>query len=132
MQVVMSRNVHFYYTKSTFFDISTYISRSYGSRKTNNTSFECPCRWLSNTRRTAFLLYQRLSSLKSIFFRRKVVWQPLIEQESCSSSIFYPSTRAFKWGIFCLSTVITSQDIGSYVIKCPFLLYKINIFWHKY
>ena len=70
--------------------------------------------------------------LKNTLFKEEVAWQPLIEQESCPSSILDPSTRAFKWNIVCLSTVITSQDIGSYVIKCPFLLYKINIFWHKY
>ena len=40
-------------------------------------------------------------------------------------------TRAFKWGIVCLSTTITFEEIRGYVKKCLFLLYKINIFWHN-
>ena len=73
--VVISKNVHFYYIKSTFFDISTNISRSYDSRKTNNTSFKCPSWWLQNTNRTALQLSQGLSRnlfLKKYIFYKKV------------------------------------------------------------
>ena len=66
--VVMSKNVHFYYIKSTFFDIITYIFRSYDCRQTNNNSFECPSKCLQNTRRTTFLLYQGLSN--NLFFKQ--------------------------------------------------------------
>ena len=70
--------------------------------------------------------------LKNTLFKREVAWQPLKELHSCSSSILIPVTRAFKWGIVCISTIITFEDTSSYVNKCPFLLYKINIFWLSY
>ena len=64
----MSKNVDFIQQKWTFYDTTTYILRSYDSRKTNNTSFECSSRWVQNTRRTAFLLYQGLS--RNLFFKK--------------------------------------------------------------
>ena len=70
--------------------------------------------------------------VKNTLFKGEVAWQPLKELQSCSSSILVPPTRAFKWGIVCLSTTITFEDTSSYVKKCPFLLYKIIISWHNY
>ena len=70
--------------------------------------------------------------VKNTLFKEEVAWQPLKELESCSSSILNPPTRAFQWEIVCLSTIITFEDKGNYVKKCPFLLYEINIFWHSY
>ena len=70
--------------------------------------------------------------VKNTLFKGEVAWQPLKELQSCSSSILIPPTRAFKWGIVCLSIIITFEEISGYVKKCPFLLYKINIFWHNH
>ena len=74
----------------------------------------------------------RTSLLKSTLFKEEVTWQPLMEQESCSSSILEPLTKTFKWGIVCLSTIITSENIGSYVKKRGFYIVKMDIFWHNY
>ena len=70
--------------------------------------------------------------VKNTLFKGEVAWQPLKELQICSSNIFVPPTRAFKWGIVCLSTIVTFEDRSNYVKKCPFLLYKINISWHNY
>ena len=70
--------------------------------------------------------------VKNTLFKEEVAWQPLIEQESCPSSILDPPTRAFKWDIVCLSTIISFEEIRGYVKKCLFLLYKINIFWNNH
>ena len=56
--------------------------------------------------------------LKNTIFKGEVAWQPLKELRSCSSSILIPPTRAFKWGIVCLSTIVTFEDTSSYVKKC--------------
>ena len=72
IQVVVARNVHFYYIKSTFFDIITSISRTNKSRKTTNTSFECPSRWVQNTRRTDLQLFQGLS--RNLSFKKCVFY----------------------------------------------------------
>ena len=69
--------------------------------------------------------------VKNTLFKGEVAWQPLKELQSCSSSILIPPTRAFKGGIVCLSTIVTFEDTSSYVKKCPFLLYEMNIFWHS-
>ena len=78
----MSRNVYFYYIKSTFFDIITNYFKSYDSRKTNNTSFECHSRWHQSTRRTALQLIQglsrNLSFKKCIFYKKGCVIIPNI------------------------------------------------------
>ena len=130
----MSKSVYFYYTKSTFFDIITYCFKSYDSRKTNNTSIELASgsKIIEEQLCISFRGCHATSPLKIVFLTRKVVWQPLKELQSCSSSILVPPTRAFKWGIVCLSTIITFEDTSSYVKKCPFLLYKINNSWHNY
>ena len=70
--------------------------------------------------------------VKNTLFKGEVAWQPLKELQICSSSILDPPTTAFKWDIVCLSTIITFEDTSTYVKKCPFLLYKINIFWHNH
>ena len=53
--------------------------------------------------------------VKNTLFKGEVAWQPLKELQSCSSSILVPPTRAFKWGIVCLSTIITFEDTSSFV-----------------
>ena len=77
---IMSKNVHFHYIKPTILDITTFIFKIYDSRKTNNTSFECPSRWVQNTRRTDLQLFQGLSrnlSLKKcIFYQKSCVTVP--------------------------------------------------------
>ena len=45
------------------------------------------------------------SSLKSVIFTRKVAWSSLIELQSCSWHILTPTSRPFKWGIICLSSI---------------------------
>ena len=55
-----------------------------------------------------------------------MVLQPLKDPQSCSS-ILMPRTGAFKWGIVCLSTVITFEDISSYVKKCWIYIAKMDI-----
>ena len=61
------------------------LERTKNSRKTNNTSFECP-NWLAqNTRRTDLQLFQGLSSnlfFKKCTFSRKVARQSLIELQN--------------------------------------------------
>ena len=104
----MSRNVYFYYIKSTFFDIITNAFKSYDSKKTNSISFECPSRWVQNTRRTDFQLFQGLSHnlfFKTCVFTRKVAWQPLIKQHSWAWHILMPTSRAKRWGIICLCSL---------------------------
>ena len=70
--------------------------------------------------------------VKNTLFKEEVAWQPLKELQICSSSILDPPTRAFKWGIVCLSTIITFEEIRGCIKKCLFSLYKINIFWHNH
>ena len=65
--------------------------------------------------------------VKNTLFKGEVAWQPLKELQICSSSILDPPTRAFKWDIVCLSTIITFEEIRGYVKKCLFLLNKIKI-----
>ena len=76
----MSRNAYFYYMKSTFFDIITYHFNSYDSRKTNNSSFECPSKSVQNTRRTDLQLFQglscNLSFKKCVFYQKGCVTVP--------------------------------------------------------
>ena len=62
----------FYFINSTFFDITTYIFKSYDCRKTNNTSFECPSLWNKNTRRTALHLFQGLS--RNLSFKKCIFY----------------------------------------------------------
>ena len=52
--------------------------------------------------------------IKNTLFKGEVVWQPLKELQICSSSILDQPARAFKWGIVCLSTIITFEDIRGY------------------
>ena len=131
----MSRNAYFYYIKSTFFDIITYYFKSYDSTKTNNTSFECPVsgpKILEEHICSSFWNCHATFLVKKTLFKGEVAWQPLKVLQICSSSILDPPTRAFKWGIVCLSTIITFKNLSSNVKKCPFLLYKIYIFWYNY
>ena len=65
--------------------------------------------------------------VKNTLFKGEVVWQPLKELQSCSSSILELSTRAFKWGIVCLSTIIILKDTSSYVKKRWFYNVKMNL-----
>ena len=69
--------------------------------------------------------------VKNTLFKEKVAWQPLKELQICSSSILDPSTRAFKWDIACLSTIITFEEIRGYVKKCWFHIVKIDNSWHN-
>ena len=71
--VVMSKNVHFYYIKSTFFDIPPNFSTTNNGRMTNNTSFECSSRWVQNTRRTALQLSQGLS--RNLIFKKCIFYK---------------------------------------------------------
>ena len=50
------------------------------------------------------------SSLNSVFFTRKVVWLSLIKLQSCSLHILTLTSRAFKWGIICLSSISGSHS----------------------
>ena len=70
--------------------------------------------------------------VKNTLFKGEVAWQPLKELQICPSSILDPPARAFKWGIVCLSSIITLEEISNYVKKCLLLLYEINIFWHNH
>ena len=45
------------------------------------------------------------SPLKSVLFRRKVLWQLLIELHSCTWHILEPTSRATKWDIICLRSL---------------------------
>ena len=45
------------------------------------------------------------SSLKSVFFTRKVAWSSLIELHGCSWNILEPTSRGLKWGIICLCSI---------------------------
>ena len=69
--------------------------------------------------------------VKNTLFKGEVAWQPLKELQICSSSILDPPTRAFKWGIVCLSTIITFEVISDYVKKCWFYIVKVDISWHN-
>ena len=60
--------------------------------------------------------------VKNTLFKGEVAWQSLKKLDSFSSSILDPSTRAFKWGIVCLSTIITLEKISNYVKKCLLLI----------
>ena len=68
--------------------------------------------------------------VKNTFFKGEVAWQRLKELQSCSSSILVLTTRAFKWGIVCLSIIIACGEIKGNVKKCQFYVVKINTFWH--
>ena len=68
--------------------------------------------------------------VKNTIFQGEVAWQPLKELESYSSSIFKPRSRAFIWGIACLSTIIGCGEINGNVKKCQFSIHKIDTFWH--
>ena len=70
--------------------------------------------------------------VKNTLFKRKVAWQPLKELQICSSSILNPSTRAFKWSIVCLSTIITFDLMSDYVKKCWFHIVKVDISGHNH
>ena len=48
------------------------------------------------------------SPLKRVLFRRKVLWQPLIELYSCTWNILEPTSRATKWDIICLCSLSNS------------------------
>ena len=69
--------------------------------------------------------------VKNTIFKGEVAWQPLKELQICSSSILDPPTRAFKWDIVCLSTIITFEEIRGYVKKCWFYIVKIDNSWHN-
>ena len=58
---------------------------------------EQPCRSVRGCHTT--------SPLKSVLFRRKVVWQPLIELYCCTWHILEPTSRAAKWGIICFPSL---------------------------
>ena len=45
------------------------------------------------------------SSLKSVFFTRKVAWLSLIELHGCSWDVLEPTSRPLKWGIICFSSI---------------------------
>ena len=51
-------------------------------------------------------------SLKSIFFRRKVAWQPLMELHSWAWDILKPTSRATKWSIICFYSLTVSLGLG--------------------
>ena len=65
--------------------------------------------------------------VKNTLFKGEVAWLPLREMQSCSSSILEPPTWAFKWGMVCLSTIITFEEKRSYVKKCWFYIVKIDM-----
>ena len=67
--------------------------------------------------------------VKNTLFKGEVAWQPLKKMQSCSCSILEPPTRALKWGMVCLSTIITFEEISSYVKKCWLYSVKIDISW---
>ena len=48
------------------------------------------------------------SPLKSVLFRRKLLWQLLIELHSCTWHILEPTSRATKWDIICLRSLTDS------------------------
>ena len=48
---------------------------------------------------------QATSPLKSVFFTRKVAWQPLIKLHGWAWHILMPTSRAKKWGIICLCSL---------------------------
>ena len=133
----MLRNAYFYYIKSTFFDIITYYFKSYDSRKTNNTSFECPSRWFQNTRRTALNLFQglsrNLSFKKCIFYKKGCVTVPN-RGTQLSLRYFNATSRAKKWGIICScgSSVSHSNCLQSKKWKWAYhqLRYRVYLkFW---
>ena len=70
--------------------------------------------------------------VKNTLFKGEVAWQPLKELQSCSSSILEAPTRAFKWGMVCLSTIIAFEEISGYVKKCWFYIVKTDISWHNH
>ena len=75
----MSRNVSFYFIKSTFLDITTFFFKSYDNRKTSNTSFVYPSSWFQNTKRTALQLSQLSCNLffkKCTFYKKGCVTSP--------------------------------------------------------
>ena len=85
-------------------------------------SQEQPCSFIRDDHAT-FLV-------KNTLFKEEVAWQPLRKLQSCSPSILEPSTRAFKWSIVCLSTIIGCGEIKGNVKKCLFYVVKISTFWH--
>ena len=48
---------------------------------------------------------QTTSSLKCVFFKRKVAWSSLIRLHDYSWDILEPTSRELKWGIFWLSRI---------------------------
>ena len=44
--------------------------------------------------------------VKNTVFKEEVAWQPQKELEKCSPGLLEPLSRAFIWGIVCLSTII--------------------------
>ena len=85
-------------------------------------SQEQPCSSIRDDQ-TTFLV-------KNTLFKEEVAWQPLRKLQCCSPSLLEPSTRAFKWGIVYLSTIIGCGEIKGNVKKCRFYVVKISTFWH--
>ena len=70
--------------------------------------------------------------VKKTLFKGEVAWQPLKELQSCSSSILEPPTRAFKWDIVYLFTIITFGEKSGYAKKCWFYIVELDISWHNH
>ena len=70
--------------------------------------------------------------VKDTLFKEEVAWQPLKELESCSPSILEPLSRAFIWGIVCLSIIIGCGEIKDNVKKCQSYVVKTDIFGHNH
>ena len=94
-KVVMSRNVHFYYIELTFFDITTFFFKSY-ERQTilHLNALVGGSKILEEQLSSSFRGCHTTSPLKSVFFTRKVAWQPLIELQSWAWDILCPTSRA--------------------------------------
>ena len=104
IQVVLSRYVHFYYIKSTFFDISSKFSRvMIVERQTipHLNALVGGTKILEEQLWSSFRGCHATAPLNSVFFTRKVAWQSLIEVHSWAWDILTPTSRAKKWGIIC-------------------------------
>ena len=55
--------------------------------------------------------YHATFLVKNTLFKEEVAWQPLRKLQSCSPSILIPPSKAFIWGIVCLSTIIGCGEI---------------------
>ena len=64
--------------------------------------------------------------VKNTLFIEEVTWQPLKELESCPPSLLEPLSRAFIWGIVCLSTIIGCGEIKGNVNECQFCIVQID------